>query len=102
MKTKLLLRVVNLGEIDDIGRDEEYLEIAINFNDKRIHEVFSRKIDTGNKEDFLSNLEDAINESTIYTVALGIKLTVEDSVFEFLHGLEEEIEKFVRRLLVTI
>ncbi len=102
MKVKLLLKIANMVEVDDLGKDDERLRIYVNFNDKRVKELFSLDVDSADKDDYLNKLEDAVNESTIYTAALGIKLSVDDSVYGFIQGCEEEIEKFVRRLVVEI
>lgn len=62
----------------------------------------SNYLDDNDKEKYLEEVENAINEAMLFINTLNIKLEVDDSVYEFLNYDEEEIKKFVDRLLIEI
>jgi hypothetical protein len=104
MRAKLILRVKDSDEEEKHFEPDGYLELIMNINGREyLLSPETVGLDNNDKDGYLSKLENIIvNDAAILTNALGLKLHVDDSVYEFLDYDEEEIKKFVDRLLIEI
>lgn len=93
MKAKLILKI----------SEDELLDLSLIINDKKVYNLFEWVVLDDDKESYEDCLENTINESTLIINSIpGLKLIIDQSVIEFIEGEEEEIGKFVQRLVIEI
>jgi hypothetical protein len=103
MKAKLVL-TTDLSFEKEYEPEETYcLQLNLVLDCGVIYILRENNVDDTNKEKFKDEIEYAINSATLIMNSIpGIKLIVDQSVVEFIEGEEEEIGKFVQRLVVEI
>lgn len=97
MKAKLLVSIEGIYEFSS------ELELELVIPEVRSKVLYSKEVDDSDYDKFLTELDGVINESTIWKNALGgIGLIIGKSVYEFIEGREDDIEKYIRQLLVEM
>lgn len=98
LKAQLVLRL-NDADYEENKENNAWLELTLSAGGVRDYMIMHKPVQNSN-ESYLCTLEDVINESTILLNAIpGLKLIVDESVFEFIDGEEENIKRSVNQLV---
>jgi hypothetical protein len=105
LKANLLLRIDEFEAERKDGTIFELLDLDLVIEERRSYNMLPNQlmISSSDKENYKDQIESAINEATILINSIpGLKLTVDQSVSEFIEGEEEEIRKFVSMLVTEM
>lgn len=102
-KKSVLYLYIDEEEADNVLSDGKVvLDLRINSGKKNFTLFESDSLDDSDMEDYQNQLEVVANQAILISNATNISIHVDDSVYKFIEGKEDEVTKFINQLVMEL